>query len=112
MAPKGGSGPSRKTEQKEKAKVIEDKTFGLKNKNKSSKVSKYVAQVTQQVQSGGSRKAQKEEEQRALLKKQRKEQEERAKADAALLGKAVIVQPKVPFGRPSCYGETRDETNA
>ncbi len=28
-------GPSKKTELKKKEKVIEDKTFGLKNKNKS-----------------------------------------------------------------------------
>jgi hypothetical protein len=28
-------GPSKKTEQKQKAKIVEDKTFGLKNKNKS-----------------------------------------------------------------------------
>ena len=31
----GGQQPSKKTEQKKKDKVIEDKTFGLKNKNKS-----------------------------------------------------------------------------
>lgn len=33
--------PSKKTEQKMKEKIIEDKTFGLKNKNKSTKVQKY-----------------------------------------------------------------------
>lgn len=35
MPPKkasGGSGASKKTEQKRKEKVLEDKTFGLKNK--------------------------------------------------------------------------------
>jgi hypothetical protein len=32
--------PSKKTEQKMKNKVIEDKTFGLKNKNKSKVVQK------------------------------------------------------------------------
>lgn len=31
-------GPSKKTENKKKEKVVEDKTFGLKNKNKSQKV--------------------------------------------------------------------------
>lgn len=31
-------GPSKKTEQKKKEKVVEDKTFGLKNKNKSKQV--------------------------------------------------------------------------
>lgn len=34
----GGAGASKKTEQKKKKQVIEDKTFGLKNKNKSKKV--------------------------------------------------------------------------
>jgi hypothetical protein len=31
----GGDKTSKKTEQKQKAKVVEDLTFGLKNKNKS-----------------------------------------------------------------------------
>ena len=35
-------GPSAKTLQKEKAKVVKDKTFGLKNKNKSKAVQNYV----------------------------------------------------------------------
>jgi hypothetical protein len=56
----GGGGPSKKTEQKVKAKVVEDKTFGLKNKNKSAKVQNYVKAVTQQVmnknQKGGTEK--------------------------------------------------------
>lgn len=39
MAPKkAADGPSKKTENKQKAKVVEDLTFGLKNKNKSAKV--------------------------------------------------------------------------
>ena len=37
---KKGTGPSKKTEQKQKEKIVEDKTFGLKNKNKSAKVQK------------------------------------------------------------------------
>ena len=49
MPPKGKKepkGPSNKTLQKEKAKVVEDKTFGLKNKNKSKQVQNYVKQVS------------------------------------------------------------------
>ncbi len=38
-----------KAGQKKKEKIIEDKTFGLKNKNKSSKVQKYVQAVKNQV---------------------------------------------------------------
>jgi hypothetical protein len=43
MAPK--EKPSKKNQQKAQAKVIEDRTFGLKNKNKSSKVQGYIKQV-------------------------------------------------------------------
>lgn len=39
MGPKkGGDVPGKKAEKKAKEKTIEDKTFGLKNKNKSAKV--------------------------------------------------------------------------
>ena len=53
---KDQKGPSAKTLQKEKAKVVEDKTFGLKNKNKSKAVQQYVKQVTTQVMDGGQKK--------------------------------------------------------
>jgi hypothetical protein len=44
MGPKKAAGqePSKKSQQKVAQKVIEDKTFGLKNKNKSTKVQKFV----------------------------------------------------------------------
>lgn len=47
---------SKKTENKQKAKVVEDLTFGLKNKNKSAKVQQYVKQVQHQVMHGAERK--------------------------------------------------------
>ena len=50
MPPKGA--PSKKTELKEKKKIVEDKTFGLKNKNKSAKVNKFVQQVEKTVFQG------------------------------------------------------------
>jgi hypothetical protein len=37
-------------------KIVEDKTFGMKNKNKSAKVQKYVQQVQQQAASTGKNK--------------------------------------------------------
>ncbi|KAK4876509.1 hypothetical protein RN001_009015 [Aquatica leii] len=49
--PKPGA-PSKKNEQKKKEKVIEDKTFGLKNK-KGAKQQKFIQQVEKQVKSGG-----------------------------------------------------------
>jgi len=53
-AQKGGGAASKKTEAKKKDKVIEDKTFGLKNK-KGNKQQKYIQQVEKQVKSGGTR---------------------------------------------------------
>ncbi|GBP08752.1 Zinc finger CCCH domain-containing protein 15 homolog [Eumeta japonica] len=53
MPPKPKPGvPSKKTEQKKKEKIIEDKTFGLKNK-KGAKQQKFIQQVEKQVKSGG-----------------------------------------------------------
>lgn len=52
-AAKEEKGPSAKTLNKEKNKTIEDKTFGLKNKNKSKVVQSYVKQVGNQVMFGG-----------------------------------------------------------
>ncbi|XP_018427346.1 PREDICTED: zinc finger CCCH domain-containing protein 15 isoform X2 [Nanorana parkeri] len=43
--------PTKKTDQKKKEKVIEDKTFGLKNK-KGAKQQKFIKNVTHQVKSG------------------------------------------------------------
>lgn len=87
---------STKTENKAKAKIIEDKTFGLKNKNKSAKVGKYIQQVETQVKNTGTKNVRREEE----LARQRKEQkklEEQQKAELAQLSKPVV-QQKVPFG--------------
>ena len=49
-------GPTNKTLEKEKKKVVEDKTFGLKNKNKSKVVQQHIRQVTTQVMDGGTKK--------------------------------------------------------
>ena len=49
MPPKGKNQESSKTINKKKEKVIEDLTFGLKNKNKSKVVQQYVKEVTNKV---------------------------------------------------------------
>lgn len=92
MAPK--KGPSKKTEQKKKEKVIEDKTFGLKNKNKSKNVQKYIAEVTKQVKGQNSRVERKKEEEKKNKKKNKELMEETMKN----LFAAAITQPKVPPG--------------
>ncbi len=68
---------SKKTEQKKKNQLIEDKTFGLKNKNKSKKVQQYVHSVTSNVMNSGDKKQRMLEEQR---KKQKAEAKVRKKA--------------------------------
>ena len=42
MGPKKDDNMSKKTEKKIQEKIIDDKTFGLKNKNKSKVVQKYI----------------------------------------------------------------------
>lgn len=49
MGGKGKEEMSNKTKQKQKAKVVEDLTFGLKNKNKSKVVQKYCKEVQNRV---------------------------------------------------------------
>ncbi|EPZ35143.1 hypothetical protein O9G_003632 [Rozella allomycis CSF55] len=83
---------SKKQEQKVKQKIVEDKTFGLKNKNKSAKVNKYVQQVQKQYQVG----PQKAEED-IRKKKEAKEEAEKKKKELAALFKPVLTQ-KVAVG--------------
>ena len=49
MPPKAKNNESTKTLNKKKDKVIDDLTFGLKNKNKSKVVQQYVKEVTNKV---------------------------------------------------------------
>jgi len=87
---------SKKTEQKMVDKIVEDKTFGLKNKNKSKKVQQYCASVKQQAEQKvrpkrtGPTAAEKRKE-------EKKAQEEKEKELKALF-RPQIVQPKVPPG--------------
>lgn len=43
---KNAAAASKKADQKRKNKLVEDKTFGLKNKNKSKKVQEFVKSTT------------------------------------------------------------------
>lgn len=74
-----------KAEQKRKEKIVEDKTFGLKNKNRSAKVQAYVQQVQQSVNQTRpqDRKSQAELEARKKAKEAKKARE----AELALLFK-------------------------
>jgi hypothetical protein len=92
MAKKKAPDASKKNEQKKKKKLIEDKTFGLKNKNKSKKVQELVNSVTKAVLHSGVNTRQRVlEEQR---KKQKVEAKERRKEEKneqdALFGAALL----------------------
>jgi len=94
MPPKSSSkpqGPSKKTEQKKK--VIEDKTFGLKNK-KGAKQQKFIQQVQKQVQHGNNPDARKLEQQRKE-EKAKKEAKLKQQEELNMLFKPVVSQ-KVP----------------
>ncbi|KAL0375134.1 UNVERIFIED_CONTAM: Zinc finger CCCH domain-containing protein 11 [Sesamum radiatum] len=73
-----------------KQKVVEDKTFGLKNKNKSKNVQKYVQSLKQSVQPRPDP---------SKLNAQKKKEEEKAREkELNELFKVAIKQPKVPVG--------------
>ncbi|KAK7817963.1 zinc finger ccch domain-containing protein 21 [Quercus suber] len=79
-----------KSDVAKKQKVVEDKTFGLKNKNKSKNVQKYVQNLKQSVQP-------KPEAAKAALKK-KKEEEKAKEKELNDLFKVAVSQPKVPVG--------------
>eukprot|EP01065_Artemidia_motanka_P044479 TRINITY_DN6338_c0_g2_i1.p1 TRINITY_DN6338_c0_g2~~TRINITY_DN6338_c0_g2_i1.p1 ORF type:complete len:287 (+),score=147.78 TRINITY_DN6338_c0_g2_i1:112-972(+) len=76
MAPKKQK-QSHKAEQKAKQKIVEDKTFGLKNKNKSKSVQKYVHSVQANVKSMGGKDAKAKELEREKRKQEKLEQRAR-----------------------------------
>ncbi|KAF8072055.1 hypothetical protein FPV67DRAFT_916577 [Lyophyllum atratum] len=89
--------PKKQQPQASGSKVKDDKTFGLKNKNKSAKVKQQVAQLQAQAAAKGkSRETVEKEKERALRDKQKADEEKRLKEEAALL-KPVLKQT-VPFG--------------
>ncbi|TFJ85442.1 hypothetical protein NSK_002952 [Nannochloropsis salina CCMP1776] len=74
MPPKAKA--NKKTDTKRAEKLIEDKTFGLKNKNKSKKVQQYVQAVTTQTKHNIGVKTEAEKAAAAKAKKEAKEKED------------------------------------
>ncbi|CAN6471013.1 unnamed protein product [Victoria cruziana] len=79
-----------KAELAKKQKIVEDKTFGLKNKNKSKNVQKYVQSLQQAVQP-------KPDPSKVAAKKKKEEEKAREK-ELNDLFKIAVSQPKVPVG--------------
>lgn len=88
MPPKKAPVASKKTEQKKKEKVIEDKTFGIKNK-KGAKQQKFIQQVEKQVKSGGVNPRKLEDPNVKKLEKEKKLKEQK---ELALIFKPVQMQ--------------------
>lgn len=80
---KKGNQPSDKAKAKSKAKSAEDKTFGLKNKNKSKKVQQHINQIKASVDGGLAKKKEAEAKRKA---EEKKAQEEAKREAAALFG--------------------------
>lgn len=93
MPPKNST--LKKEETKKKAKVMEDKTFGMKNK-KGSKAQKFIANVEKQVAGGGNPELKKLELEREKAKKLKADEEKR-ELEMKSLFKAVNTQ-KVDAG--------------
>jgi len=108
---------NKKTEVKKKEKLIEDKTFGMKNK-KGGKAQKFIAQVEKQVHTGGKVNtwAQDQEKRRAAEKKAQKEAE--LKEMEMLFGKAItakgnkfMLDPKAKKAeKKNAYQKKKDPT--
>lgn len=88
-----------KAQEKAKKKIIEDKTFGLKNKNKSKVVQQYVKAVEISASRAGKTTDDlKREEAQRRAKEQAKLAKEMAEEEQKLLGRPAIVQQKTEAG--------------
>ncbi|KAI6698186.1 hypothetical protein NL676_018305 [Syzygium grande] len=81
---------AKKADVAKKQKMVEDKTFGLKNKNKSKNVQKYVQTLQQSVQP-------KTDPSKSATKKKKEESKAKDK-ELNDLFKIAVSQPKVPVG--------------
>ncbi|KAK6462185.1 putative translation machinery-associated protein [Scheffersomyces coipomensis] len=84
--------PKKQQQPKVKSKSSEDKTFGMKNKNKSKRVQQEIKQIQQGADGGLAKKREEENKRKAAEKKAAEDAKREA---AALFG---IQQQKVPFG--------------
>jgi len=91
--------PPKKALDQKKKKAVEDKTFGLKNKNKSKKVQQYVKSVETSVALAGQKaKDRRMEELRRQQKEAEKQAKEMAKKEQEALFKPVVNKTVVPAG--------------
>mmetsp|Transcript_9305 Transcript_9305/g.13909 ORF Transcript_9305/g.13909 Transcript_9305/m.13909 type:complete len:280 (-) Transcript_9305:316-1155(-) len=104
----GGGGASKKSEQKRKTKVIDDKTFGLKNKNKSKKVQALISSVTKNVMHSGDPKERRIAEQRVRMKADAKARKKAAEQERnALFGEALMAVKKKTTTKTKAEGGSK-----
>ena len=113
MAPKKLAASEKKATEKKKDKLVEDKTFGLKNKNKSKSVQKYIASVKQSVKHVPGQPATSEHE----VRQEKKKEQERAKLLNSLFGNLGILETKKKKksqeddkGKIDLYVDQRDQS--
>jgi len=105
---------SKKAEQKKKNQQVEDRTFGLKNKNKSKKVQSFVKSVTNSVNNSGDRKQRHEDEKKKRQKSEQKARKKAQKDEAnALFNEALgaLNKKKTDFkaGKAEAKGRDADD---
>ncbi|KAI1245430.1 hypothetical protein MGN70_012320 [Eutypa lata] len=92
--------PKKKDEGKGKkptvAKMVEDKTFGMKNK-KGSAAQRQIKQITSSAAAGGSAEEKKKQAEKAAREREKKAAEDAKREAEALLNRPAQIQ-KVPFG--------------
>ena len=116
MPPKkpGGGDPSKKVVQKKKQQLVDDKTFGLKNKNKSKKVQQQIESVKKNVMNSGDPKLRKQEELRQKAKAEDKLRKKAQKEEQdALFNEALMAVTKKSTsqkdGKVEAKGRDADE---
>lgn len=117
MPPKKADNASKKTVQKKKQQIVEDKTFGLKNKNKSKKVQQQIASVEKSVMNSGDPRQRRLEEQRkqvkadAKLRKKAAEDEQNALFSEALLAVQKKGTIDTKSGKTEALGRDGNDDN-
>lgn len=97
---------SKKNLQKKKAKIIEDQTFGLKNKNKSKVVQRKITGIEKSVVNGGDKRSKAMEEQRSRLKQENKVRKKAMEDERnALFGEALLAIKGKKGGQMSNAGK-------
>jgi len=92
---KKANAASKKNLQKKKERTIDDRTFGLKNKNKSKKVQGFIQSVQKSVQHSGDPKQRKLDDQRKMAKAASKAKKKALDDEQnALFGEALLAVKK------------------